>query len=161
MAAYTARMIDNSGEISTVRIPTDDQEALDTFSAPLADSAALRAHLEALSLLNFVGITYSQVTADEAPVIPNVPYANREAGLRIHMTGNVSGKSYSMTVPGPDEVAVERLPGTDLADLTASPLAGFVTFLESNYRPFYGETAGLGTPESVTVTRAVFVGRNN
>lgn len=161
MAAITALMIDNSGESSSVTIPTHDAEALDTFGAWLTDSGALQAHLEAVSLLNFRRATFSQVTASGTEDIPNVPYADREAGMRFLLLGNESGRRYSFTVPGPDQLACSRVPGTDMYDMADEPLATFITWIEANYEPLTNPGNPVPDHETVTVERVIHVGRNN
>lgn len=160
-AVIRARMLDNSGEVSTVAFPTEGQEALDTFTAPLADSAAWLAQLEAISLLNVQAVSYTQETAVGTAGIPEVPYADREAGIRFIMRGAETGKRYTLTVPGPDQAALERIYGTDQYDMTASPLAGFITFLENNYRPLTNPGNLVPDHEAVVVERVIHVGRNN
>jgi hypothetical protein len=160
-AVIRARMIDNSGETSTVAFPTEGQEAIDTFSAPLADSAAWLLQLEAISLLNVASVTFVQETASGTEGIPEVDYANREAGIRFIMRGAETGKRYTLTVPGPDEAALERIWGTDQYLMTASPLSGFITFLENNYRPLTNPGNLVPDHEAVAVERVIHVGRNN
>lgn len=162
MANLKAQLIDRSGEKSSISVPKLDSTGLDTFQANITDAANLLVHLEAISLMPVYSITFTQVIENPQPSAPvDVLYADRESGIRFIMRGNTSGKRFSMTIPAPDQANVNRLSGTDLYDLTDEPVAAFVTWLEANFTPAYGEVAGETTVEGVTVERAVHVGRNN
>jgi hypothetical protein len=83
---------------------------------------------------------------------PSSPYANREAGARVFYHNDTSNEKGRVTIPGPDLANVDIQAGSDLFDLTDTEMASLVTWLEAN-----AEYDG----ESITVDRAVLVGRNS
>lgn len=84
---------------------------------------------------------------------PTDPYAQRELKWLMTYSGNTSGKEFQIEIPTPD-LTDNLVPGTDLADLSSTDWAAFVTAFEA-----YAKSPDNGT-EAVTVQSARLVGRN-
>lgn len=79
--------------------------------------------------------------------------ANRELKVLIGYTDNLTGKLYTFTIPCVLASDFTRIAGTDFVDITATPLAGFVTAFEAVGASEFGN--------AVSVQYAKIVGRNN
>jgi len=107
-----------------------------------------------------VDLTIGEVTKQQmalvildTPAIPTSPYAQRELKWLVQYIGDASGKIFSTEIAAPnitDNVAAN----TDIADLTSTDWAAFVTAFEAFVR-----SPDNGT-ETVTVLGARVVGRN-
>lgn len=89
----------------------------------------------------------------DAPAIPTSPYAQRELKWLVRYVGDSSGKIFSIEIAAPD-ITDNVVPNSDMADLTSTDWAAFVTAFES-----FARSPDNGT-ETVTVLDARVVGRN-
>jgi len=88
--------------------------------------------------------------------VPTDPFAQRELGLRIHYTGDVTNKAWQATLPCPALSALTYVGTTDeivLAD--GGVMAAFVTAFQAFAKSPDDDA------ESVTIQKAEVVGRNN
>lgn len=85
--------------------------------------------------------------------IPTNAFAQRELKWLVSYKGNTTNKKFTVEIPTADPT--DRLvPGTDLADLTNTDIADFVTAFEAHCRTPDSDT------ENVTVLKMTLVGRN-
>jgi len=96
--------------------------------------------------------TYGILLID-APGLPTNPYAQRELKWLVQYQGNTSGKLFSIEIAAPD-VTDNTVPNSDVADLTSTDWAAFVSAFEA-----YAKSPDNGT-EAVSVVGARLVGRN-
>ena len=80
-------------------------------------------------------------------------WAQREVGLRIHVSDNVNGESGYFTIACPDLGTLSLDTAGDVLLADASVMAALVTQIETNVLSRDGN--------AVTVVRATIVGRNN
>lgn len=145
---------DESREMSTVELNVPDVSAGGAdFDAVMASVAALGAAILVATECIQARETFLQAVDAKDPAIPSDPHAARESGLRIFYGDDSTGETYHVTIPGPDWDAIDRLPGTDYADMSDEPLAALITALEANAESPAGN--------SITVLYAVKVGRHN
>lgn len=147
--SFTVR--DHSDELSTVTFPIG---AVDETSWVATDAliATLQAAVAAATTGNIAFRTltaYRQVIDDNRPLNP---YAQREIGLRLFYSDDVTGKKYHLTIPAPDLIVMSQ-GGTDLIDLTGSLADPIVAAMQ----------ALMVSPDgnSVTVYKGLIVGRRN
>jgi hypothetical protein len=121
----------------------------------LIDWGALKTAIDAISLCEMAS---ERLVMDETVLStarPTAGYAVRELKLRIDYSGDVSGKKYSVTIPGPDINNLTYLGETDFIDIAdGGIMAAFVTAFETFVRTPDDDT------ETVTVLAAEVVGRN-
>jgi len=152
MAELVASLVDDSGEVGTVTMKLADQGGAVTITVIETIAASLEAALESISLLTLKNIWFRQAMLTEDGAAPSSPYANRERGSLVFFHTDTSNEKGRVTVPGPDLVNVARNAGTDEFDLSDTEMAALVTWMETNI-----EYRG----ESITVDKALLVGRNN
>jgi len=157
MSEAAFNMIGFSGERSSVRIglPLLTGANYDdvTGNGATDNVGVLRIAIGAISLLNFENIVVSAVTHPDTGGLPASPNAQREIGLRVFYTDDVTAKKYHITIPGPDLSLVAQA-GTDVVDHTSNAAAiAFVTAFESAARSV--------DDNAVTVTGMRIVGRAN
>lgn len=119
----------------------------------LTQFGALRTAIEGITL----GVVQQEAWVGDRTVISNTPppneFAQRELKWMVTYTGDTSNKVFQVTVPTADATG-NLVPGTDLADLTTTAMAAFVTAFEAIAR----------TPDSdletVTIQSIRLVGRN-
>jgi hypothetical protein len=152
LVAYsTLTFNDYSNEKSTVSVFGETRDAAN-FAGQATEASALSVAIAALSIGTLVKRTVSDVILDAAGT-PTDAFAQRELKWRVTYIGDTSGKEYQIEIPCAD-LDGNLVPGTDLADLTATPWANFITAFEA-----YGRTPDSPT-ETVTVVSARVVGRN-
>lgn len=115
-------------------------------------AAALVAAVEDLTIGELVKQTQVLVILD-SPAIPTSPYAQRELKWLVNYVGDSSGKTFSVEIAAPD-ITDNVVVNTDVADLSSTDWAAFVTAFEA-----YVRSPDNGT-ETVTVVGARLVGRN-
>jgi len=115
-------------------------------------AAALVAATEDLTIGEVVKQTQVLVILD-SPAIPTSPYAQRELKWLVSYIGDSSGKTFSVEIAAPD-ITDNVVVNTDVADLSSTDWAAFVTAFEA-----YVRSPDNGT-ETVTVVGARLVGRN-
>jgi len=105
-------------------------------------------------------LTIGEITKQEqclvildSPAIPTSPYAQREMKWLVSYQGDSSGKKFSIEIACPD-ITDNVVPNSDIADLSSTDWAAFVTAFEA-----YARSPENGT-ETVTVLGARVVGRN-
>lgn len=145
---------DRSNEISAVELNIADVSAGGTdFDAVMTDLANLGAAILAVTECEQARETFLQAVDVKSAILPTDTQANRESGLRVFYTDDVTGDVYHITVPGPDWSTVIVTPGTDFADMTDEPLASLISSMESDALTPGGN--------ALTVLRAVQVGRKS
>lgn len=153
----TFAFVDFSGEISRVSFSHLDLDAANvagyTSTVVTDELGALKAAVDALTLLNETQITVGARNILSPPTLPPNQNAQREQGLLIKYVDTTTNKKYRFTIPGIDRTLVAQ-PGTDVVDFANNILvAALVAAFEANY------TSELGYP--VSVYGASLVGRNN
>lgn len=142
---------DHSDELSTVTFPIG---AVDETNWVLNNTkiAALEAAVTAATTGNVAFRTltaYRTVVDDNRPLNP---YAQREIGLRLFYSDNVTGKKFHLTIPAPDLIVMSQ-GGTDLIDLTGSLADPIVAAMQALM------VSADGNP--VTIYKGLIVGRRN
>lgn len=150
-AQIVVTMVDYGGEKSTFTAQVTAPIGADTWTAILLMQTQLETAVGNFSRGYLESIFYRAGGVENAPDVATSPDAQRELGARFFFHESVTNRKGFLTCPMPDLVNVDLLPLTDLIDLTDTEAAAMVTWIEANV-----ELAG----ESVTVDRAVVVGRN-
>lgn len=122
------------------------------LTAELAEAAALASAIENLTIGHLDKYTYAIVPLD-TPLTPSSPFAQREMKWLVSYMGDTSGKVYSLEIAAPD-LTDNTVPNSDVADLTSTDWAAFVTAFEA-----FARAPDNGT-ETVTIIGARLVGRN-
>jgi len=156
-ASVTYNMIGHSGERSrvTLGLPVLTGANYDDVTGNGATDSvgALRIAIGAISLMNFESAAVGAITHPDAGGLPTDPNAQRERGLRVFYTDDVTSKKYHFTIPGPDMTLVAQA-GTDVVDHTSNVAAvALVAVLEAEMRSPDGN--------AITVTGMRTVGRAN
>jgi len=115
-------------------------------------AGTLEAATEALTIGNISKNQVAQILLDD-PGVPSNPYAQRELKWLVSYQAVTSGKLYSLEIPAPD-LTDNLVAGTDVADLTSTDWAAWVTAFEAYAKPADDLT------DAVTVVGARLVGRN-
>jgi len=140
----SASYADASNEVSNVSFYVD---AVD-FDA---DSAAITAAIDAVSagIRRKTDIVLPYVFSNATPT---GVHANRESKMIVSYEDTVTFKRYVASIPMPNLAVCNRLPNTDLFDLTDEPVASLVTALEANALSQDGN--------AINILSCKFVGRN-
>jgi len=146
---------DHSNELSQVQLYFDDIAAGGAnYDTTVASIVAVFDEIEIVSLCDAAGYGLRQQKVDDPSTIPASNLAQRESGMRVFLVDDSNGKKSHFVIPGPDLANLTIPAGGDLVTLAdASIMAALVTALEANLESVDGNT--------VTVTRAVIIGRNN
>jgi len=146
---------DHSNELSQIQLHFDNIDAGGAnFDAVIASITAVFNQFEIVGLCDSAGYGFRDVIVADPSTIPASNLAQRESGLRVFLTDDTTGAKSSFTLAGPDMANLTIPAGGDLVTLAdGSIMAAMVTALEANLQSVAGN--------SVTVTRAVIVGRNN
>jgi hypothetical protein len=140
--------LDFSGETSTTTYPGVDLTA-GNFTAQSALMDALVAAQQDIQIGLITQDARKASVAQISGVIAS-PYAQRENKWLVSMTDQVTNRKVTLEVPAP---ALSFLvPGSDLADLTATEVAAYIAALEA-FMQNYGTN-------DVNVNTIRFVGRN-
>lgn len=107
--------------------------------------------LQGLSLCTCIGESVSAAENKFAQTTPGDNYAQREMGLLVTYSDTVTGKSYRMTIPGPDWGNISAN-GTDLVDGVDAEWTAFKAAFEA----FAVSPDG----NAVTISGGRLVGRN-
>jgi hypothetical protein len=153
MARLSFSVRDYSDEISNSAITLADLTALGTWDAADTLGDAFLTHLDAHSLGTVKNMYWVQATNPENDVRPASAFAQRELGFRVFLTDDVNFQKSYFTIPCADLAIGSVVAGQDELDLTESPTAAMVTWLEANLESADGNT--------VTVDRIVIVGRSS
>jgi len=122
------------------------------FAAQQTLAAALATAIEDLTIGELTK-QVALVPVIDTPAIPTDPYAQRELKWLVRYQGDSSGKMFSIEIAAPD-ITGNVVPNTDVADITSTDWAAFVTAFEA-YAKSPDDVA-----ETVTVIDARVVGRN-
>jgi len=122
------------------------------IAAQATAAGTLEAATEALTIGNISKNQVAQILLDD-PGVPSNPYAQRELKWLVQYQAVTSGKLYSLEIPAPD-LTDNLVPGTDVADLTSTDWAAWVTAFVSYAKPADDLT------DAVVVLGARLVGRN-
>lgn len=155
-------LIDASGEMTTVTIPTRTVSAVnydEVFgNAPTQGRNELQASIAGVTLGGMRQISGKSLDVDVGEAQPANVWAQREIGLRVYARGVDTGKLYTITIGTADLDALA--PGADdVVPLGGAAMAALVADLEDFWEPTYD--GGLGTTENVIVEKAIVVGRRN
>jgi len=145
------QITDYSNEKSTTVLNTTVLTA-GNFAAQQTLAAALAAAIEDLTIGELTK-QINSVPVLDTPAIPTNPYAQREMKWLVSYQGDVSGKLFSSEIAAPD-ITDNVVPNTDVADITSTDWAAFVTAFEAYVKSPDDPT------ETVTVIGAHLVGRN-
>jgi len=148
----TYSFLDASQETSSFGVVSTDLTAAN-FDAQATSFASLQSAVDNLSIATLR--TTSRAITPDVPnnVVPTNPYAQRELKWLVSYTGDTSGKEFQIEIPAAD-LTDNLVAGTDLADLTSTDWAAFITAFEAFARSPDDDT------ETVTVIGARVVGRN-
>jgi len=147
----TFQITDYSNEKSSFGV-TSITATAGNLAAQQTAAAALAAAVDDLTIGELTKQQMALVILD-TPAIPTDPYAQREMKWLVQYIGDASGKIFQTEIAAPD-LTGNTVPNSDVADLTSTDWAAFVTAFESFVR-----SPDNGT-ETVTVLRADVVGRN-
>jgi len=147
----TFQITDYSNEKSSFAVTSITANA-GNLAAQQTAAAALAAAVDDLIIGDLTKQVQSLVILD-TPSIPTNIYAQREMKWLVSYIGDSSGKIFQTEIATPD-LTDNVVPNTDVADLTSTDWAAFVTAFES-----YVRSPDNGT-ETVTVLGARLVGRN-
>lgn len=142
---------DYSNELSTFRVNSITLSS-GNIAAQTTAAAALASAVENLSIGHLDKQT-QQIELLNTPITPSNVYAQREVKWLVEYIGDTSGKSFFVEIAAPDLTA-NLVVNTDLADLSSTDWAAFVTAFEA-----FVKSPDNGT-EAVTVVGARVVGRN-
>lgn len=124
------------------------------YDAALVNIGDVEDAITACSLCETAGYGYTDILVVDPESVPSSEYAQRELGLRVFLVDDTNSRKSHFTIPGPDLASLTIFAGTDLIDLDdASIMADLVTEVEANCVSV--------DDNSVTVVRAVIVGRKN
>jgi len=115
-------------------------------------AGTLEAATEALTIGNISKNQVAQILLDD-PGVPSNPYAQRELKWLVTYQAVTSGKKYTLEIAAPD-LTDNLVPGTDIADLTSTDWAAWVTAFVAYAKPEDDLT------DAVIVLGAELVGRN-
>jgi len=151
MAHNTMTVTDFSDENSSFGFESSELTA-GNIVAQTAAAGTLEAATEALTIGNIAKNQVSQILLDD-PGVPSDPYAQRELKWLVRYENTTSGKKYSLEIPAPD-LTDNLVAGTDVADLTSTDWAAWVTAFEAYAKPEDN------LANAVHVLGATLVGRN-
>lgn len=155
VARVSLTFLDASGEKSTVTYYTAALDAGNIAAiennADFAVAATLAANIASCSLCTPISSQIADEVAKAAQTPPGSNYAQREIGLLVTYSDTVTGKTYHMTIPGPDWANM-GLAGSDQVDPADAAWLAFVADFE----------AGAVSPDgnAITVAGGRLVGRN-
>lgn len=143
---------DYSRETSTSTVYHGPITAI-TIGGFLTQYGALKSAMDAISLGTLAKET---IVMDETVLTADSPtnvFAQRELKWLVRYKGNTNEAVYTLTIPCADPTG-RLLPGQDMADLTQTEMAAFVTAFETLAK------APDNDAESVSVISIELVGRN-
>lgn len=150
MARVQITLRDAGEELSSVAFTLVEPGAAIPYSDIESYKTTLRDAVLGVSL-GELARAYISVADEQAGGVPANNFAQRELGLLIHMTDDVTGEKFVLTIPMPD-LSILTLVDGDTVSLTApAAMATLVTAIETNHKP---------RGNAVTVTKANVVGRN-
>ena len=145
-------MLDYSNEKSRVEVYNGAITAA-SIAGFLTNFGALRTAIEGITR----GVVQQEAWVGDRTVISNTPptdeNAQRELKWLVVYSGATSHKLFQVAIPTADPTG-RLVPGTDLADLTDTEMAAFVTAFETLARTPDSDT------ETVNVEQIRLVGRN-
>lgn len=147
----TIQITDYSNEKSSFGVTSVTANA-GNLAAQQTAAAALVAAVDDLTIGELTKQQMALVILD-TPAIPTNVYAQRELKWLVQYMGDTSGKTFSVEIACPD-VTDNVAPNTDIADLSSTDWAAFVTAFEA-----FVKSPDNGT-EAVSVIGARLVGRN-
>lgn len=154
MARLNVSFRDYSDEYGNMAVTLADIDGVTRLWTTIDGEAdGLVGHLEAHSLGTVKSARVAQDTQAENDTRPADPFAQREIGFRVYIRDNTTQELGYFTIPCADLDIGSVVAGKDELDLSASPTAGLVTYLETNVLSRDGN--------AITVERIVTVGRNN
>lgn len=164
MAYISFSMRDKNGELGNVRLPVAEPTAIDGAGSIAiewddVDGGELKDAIEGVTLGVLARGYFAHGEFTDDPAYPASNFAQREWGLRVFMTGDEDGRTFTITLPTVDAAALTIVPGEDdvlLAD--AGAMAELVLEFEDALRyPSNGASA----EQTITVTKARLIGRNS
>lgn len=147
----TFTLLDHSNEQSTMQLYTPDLNAGniggytdDTLGGELGD---MRLAISALSLMNHLRRSVVATQIVDVATLPADSNAQRERKALVTYRDTVTGKSYSLTIPGFNMVGAES--GTDVLDLDVAQWVAFRTAFEANHVSELGNAVQIITAKHV------------
>jgi hypothetical protein len=153
MGRLNVQLRDYSDEYTSLGVNVGDLVGLDVWSLANGLADALAGHVGAHSTGTIVKVYHAQETQERDDSRPADPYAQRELGIRFYLRDDVNSQMSFFTVGCADMTIGSIVAGQDELDLSASPTAAFVSWIETNVLSPDGN--------AVTVERAVVVGRSS
>jgi len=117
------------------------------------DADTLVGHIQAHTIGTVASAGVSQATQADDETRPSDNFAQRELGLRFYLRDQTTQELGYFTLGTADLDIGSVVAGKDELDLSASPTAAFVTWLEANVLSRDGN--------AVVVEKAMIVGRNS
>jgi len=151
MAHNTMQITDFSDERSSFGFESAALTA-GNIAAQATAAGTLEAATEALTIGNISKNQVAQILLDD-PGVPTNPYAQRELKWLVSYHNTTTGKKFTLEIAAPD-LTDNLVAGTDIADLTSTDWAAWVTAFEAYAKPEDDLT------NAVAVDGAVVVGRN-
>ena len=147
---------DVTGETSTFELPNGAITAV-SIGGFLTSFGGLRDAIAAVSLGTVRKESWVGDDTLLSEDLPTSPYAQREIGLRIYMTGNDGSPEFHRTLPCPDLTKVVFTPGAgDFVSLTEpQEIVDLVAAIEGHGRHPNSDL------ENITVSKIRVVGRNS
>jgi len=147
---------DVTGETSTFELPNGAITAV-SIAGFLTSFGELRTAIDAVTLGTIRKESWVGDDTLLSEDLPASPYAQREIGLRIYMTGNDGSPEFHRTLPCPDLTAVQFTPGAgDFVSITEpQSIADLVAAIEAHGRHPDSDL------ENITVTKIRVIGRNS
>ena len=153
MGKLLLNLRDYSDEYTATSIAVGELVGTDVWSLATGLTDAFVGHVEAHSIGTVVTAAYKQSTQADDDSRPSDAWAQRELGFRFYVRDDVTSELGYFTVGTADLDIGSVVAGSDELDLTASPTAAFVSWLETNAKSRDGN--------AITVERAIIVGRNS
>lgn len=153
-ASFTVR--DKGGELSRTGLTITEPDGGDLVSGLTSQLSAIQTVIEGVSL-GVVARSQFSLGATVDADFPASDLAQREHALRIFYHGDTYGEKGNITIPCVDIASLTLSPNSDLVLLAdAGPMAALVTQFE-----LYGAIIANGNEDTITVDKALIVGRNS
>lgn len=147
--------LDESGEKSRVEYTIADVGAGNVAgiidNAQFSTAGSLAALFASLSLCTPIQSEVTASVVKSPQTSPGSNFAQREIGLMVSYTDNVTGKMFRVTIPGPDWANI-GLAGSDQVNPEAAQWTAFKTKFEADVKSPDGN--------AVTISGGRLVGRN-
>ena len=162
MAYIQFSMRDKNGELGSVRLPMDQPSAVGGAGSIALEwdnlGVGIKDAIEAVTLGVISNGYFGINEFDDDPAFPASNFAQREFGLRLYLTGDEDGRSFTLTLPTVDAAALTLVVGKrDVVLQDGGVMATLVAELEDALR--YPST-GASDVQTITVDSAAIIGKN-